>query len=81
MTYLMRMPGLSTSELAIVVFILLLVIAAGRLPRWGEAVGSYLYRRGRHGSSENEGPAARDDRSSRPPPTAGSSRELPPPPS
>jgi hypothetical protein len=39
------MPGLSASELSIVVFLLLLVSIAGRLPRWGEALGSYLYKR------------------------------------
>jgi Sec-independent protein translocase protein TatA len=41
------MPGLSMSELGIVLFILLLVIGAGRLPRWAESLGSYLYRRGK----------------------------------
>ncbi|HEX9296973.1 MAG TPA: hypothetical protein VF881_14115 [Polyangiaceae bacterium] len=39
------MPGLSASELGIVVFILLLIVVAGKLPAWGEAVGAYLHRR------------------------------------
>jgi Sec-independent protein translocase protein TatA len=39
------MFALSSSELGIVIFILLLVIAAGKLPGWGEALGSFLYRR------------------------------------
>jgi Sec-independent protein translocase protein TatA len=40
------MPGLSQSELGIVLFILLLVVAAGKLRAWGDALGSYFYRRG-----------------------------------
>jgi Sec-independent protein translocase protein TatA len=40
------MPGLSTSEFGIVLFILLLIVAAGKLPAWGEAMGAYWYRRG-----------------------------------
>ena len=39
-----RMLGLTPSELGIVIFIFLLVVAAARLPAWGEAVGGYLYR-------------------------------------
>ena len=67
MTYVMGLPGLSMSELAIVLFILLLIIVAGRLPRWGEALGSYLYKRGKSGPSEGEGSASEDGRASRPP--------------
>ena len=54
------MLGLSTSELAIVVFILLLVVVAGRLPRWGEALGSYLYKRSHGGRTESSAPASQD---------------------
>jgi hypothetical protein len=32
-----------------VVFILLLIIASGKLRAWGEALGSYLYRRSGRG--------------------------------
>jgi Sec-independent protein translocase protein TatA len=53
MTYEMAMPGLSMSELAIVAFILLLVTLAGRLPRWGESLGSYLYKRANPAQAEN----------------------------
>jgi len=41
------MPGLTPSELGIVLFIVLLVAGASRLPKWGEAIGVYLHRRGR----------------------------------
>jgi Sec-independent protein translocase protein TatA len=74
------MPGLSTSELAIVVFILLLVIVAGRLPRWGEALGSYLYRRSNGGPPSAEAPSSNDDASTRTPSGTGSSSRVPPPP-
>ena len=77
-TYQMTMLGLSTSELAIVVFILLLVVVAGRLPRWGEALGSYLYKRGKPAGTEDEAPAAHDASSSRAPAGTGSSRQEPP---
>ncbi len=40
-----RMLGLTPSELGIVIFIFLMVVAAARLPAWGEAVGGYLHRR------------------------------------
>ncbi len=39
------MLGLSASELGIVVFILVLIVVAGKLPAWGEALGGYLHRR------------------------------------
>jgi len=39
------MFALSSSELGIVIFILLLVVAAGKLPGLAEAMGSRLYRR------------------------------------
>jgi Sec-independent protein translocase protein TatA len=48
------MPGLSKSELGIVLFILLLIVAAGKLRSWGEALGSYLYRRGESGRNARE---------------------------
>ena len=80
MPYLMGMPGLSTSELAIVVFILLLVIVAGRLPRWGEALGSYLYKRGNPPHSEEPAPGSHDGSGTRTPPTgSGSANEVQPP--
>jgi hypothetical protein len=79
MPYLKGMPGLSTSELAIVVFILLLVVVAGRLPRWGEALGSYLYRRRNAGPPNDEAPLSRDDASTRTPPGTGPSGQVPPP--
>src|SRR5258707_11949038 len=44
-TYMWRMLGLTPSEIGIVIFIFLLVVAAGRLPAWGEAAGGYLHRR------------------------------------
>jgi Sec-independent protein translocase protein TatA len=40
------MLGLSRSELGIVLFILVLIVASSRLPRIGETLGSYFYRRG-----------------------------------
>jgi len=40
------MPGLSKSELGMVLFILLLIVSSGKLKAWGEALGSNLYRRG-----------------------------------
>jgi len=80
MPYLMGVLGLSTSELAIVVFILLLVIVAGRLPRWGEALGSYLYRRGNPPHSEEPAPTSHDGSGARTPPAGtGSSSEAQPP--
>jgi Sec-independent protein translocase protein TatA len=79
MPYLMRMPGVSTSELAIVVFILLLVIVAGRLPRWGEALGSYLYRRRKPGSSGESASASHDESGARTPGGTGTSSEAQPP--
>jgi Sec-independent protein translocase protein TatA len=48
-----RMLGLTPSELGIVIFIFLLVVAAARLPSWGEAVGGYLHRRK---ASSRQGP-------------------------
>ena len=39
------MPGVSTSELGIVLFILVLIVVSARLPRMGESLGSYFYRR------------------------------------
>jgi Sec-independent protein translocase protein TatA len=77
MPYLRRMPGLSTSELAIVVFILLLVIVAGRLPRWGEALGSYFYRRGSSVQPDERTAASKDDASTRTP-GSGPSSQVPP---
>lgn len=41
-----RMLGLTSSELGIVIFIFLLVVAAAKLPAWGEMLGGYLHRRG-----------------------------------
>jgi Sec-independent protein translocase protein TatA len=43
------MLGLSQSELGLVLFILLLIVVAGKLRPWGEALGSWLYRRGEAG--------------------------------
>ena len=43
--------GLSASELGIVLFILLLVVAAGKLKAWGEVLGGFLYRRRTLGSA------------------------------
>jgi hypothetical protein len=80
MPYLMGVFGLSTSELSIVVFILLLVIVAGRLPRWGEALGSYLYRRGKSPHSEEPIPASHDGSGARTPTGTGPSGEAQPPP-
>jgi Sec-independent protein translocase protein TatA len=79
MAYLRVMPGLSTSELAIVVFILLLVVVAGRLPRWGEALGSYLYRHRNGGPPGAEAPSSHDDASTRTPTGTGPSSQVPPP--
>jgi len=51
--------GLSTSELGMVLFILVLIVASARLPAIGETLGSYLYRRsesqkgGRKGGRRN----------------------------
>jgi Sec-independent protein translocase protein TatA len=39
------MLGLTPGELGIVIFIFLLVVAATKLPAWGEALGGYLHRR------------------------------------
>jgi Sec-independent protein translocase protein TatA len=36
--------GLSWSELGMVLFILLLIVGASKLPALGEALGSYRYR-------------------------------------
>jgi Sec-independent protein translocase protein TatA len=36
--------GLSWSELGMVLFILLLIVAASKLPALGEALGSWLHR-------------------------------------
>jgi hypothetical protein len=47
------MPALSNSELGIVLFILLLVVAAGKLARWAEALGSYFYQRSDSGRRES----------------------------
>jgi Sec-independent protein translocase protein TatA len=78
MPYLRRMPGLSTNELAIVVFILLLVIVSGRLPRWGEAIGSYFYRRGNSVQTDEGAGASKGDASTRAP-GSGPSNQVPPP--
>ena len=48
------MLGLSQSELGMVLFILLLIVSAGKLRAWGEALGSYLYRRGESGRPPRE---------------------------
>jgi hypothetical protein len=72
------MPGLSASELAIVLFILLLVSAASRLPRWGEALGSYLYRRGNPAHAQEAGaPTSHDAASVRRPADSGSTEQGP----
>jgi Sec-independent protein translocase protein TatA len=64
------MLGLTPSELGIVLFIFLLVVAAAKLPAWGEKIGAYLYRRreptGRATASES--PASSGAGKSRPPP-------------
>ena len=78
------MPGLSASELAIVIFILLLVTVASRLPRWGESLGSYLYRRGNPAHAQEAGTAGPHDVPGRPPADTGSteqgpSSQVPPP--
>ena len=65
MSYVMAMPGLSMSELAIVAFILMLVTLAGRLPRWGEALGSYLYKRANPAQAENVAERLHDGDASR----------------
>lgn len=54
----MSMLGLTTSELGIVLFLLSIVVLAGRLPRWGEAFGSFLYKRSREASGETSERAA-----------------------
>jgi Sec-independent protein translocase protein TatA len=74
------MPGLSMSELAIVLFILLLVSVAARLPRWGESMGSYWYRRSAQGRAEARATTAREGTSSAPPEGTSSPGKLPPPP-
>ena len=53
-----RMLGLTPSELGIVIFIFFLVVAAARLPAWGEAIGGLLHRR--RASSRHDPPAAGD---------------------
>jgi len=78
------MPGLSASELAIVVFILLLVTVASRLPRWGESLGSYLYRRGNPAHAQEAGGSTSHDAPVRPAADTGSteqgpSSQVPPP--
>ena len=78
------MPGLSAGELTIVVFILLLVVVAGRLPRWGEALGSYLYKRGNPAQAQDAGLRASHAGSSPETPGSGSpgqgpSSQVPPP--
>ena len=42
------MFGLSASELGLVLFLFLLIVLSGKLPRWGESLGEYAagYRRG-----------------------------------
>ncbi len=53
------MLGLTPSELGIVVFIFLLVVAAAKLPAWGEMLGGYFHRRhGRGGGPESPPPDA-----------------------
>jgi Sec-independent protein translocase protein TatA len=42
--------GLTRSELGLVLFIVALVAAAGKLPQIGESIGAFLYRR--HGKRE-----------------------------
>jgi Sec-independent protein translocase protein TatA len=42
------MFGLTYSETGIVFFIFLLVVGAAKLPRWGERIGGYIYRRFGH---------------------------------
>ncbi|MET0594986.1 MAG: hypothetical protein ABW133_19965 [Polyangiaceae bacterium] len=80
MTYQMAMPGLSMSELAIVAFILLLVTLAGRLPRWGEALGSYLYKRANPTQGENVAERVQDGDASRTSATSEGSSTRPHPP-
>jgi Sec-independent protein translocase protein TatA len=80
MTYQKAMlPGLSTSELAIVVFILMLVILAARLPRWGEALGSYLYKRGHTEHTVQAAADSTDEPSTRSSNGKGPSGQVPPP--
>jgi len=78
MPYLKRMLGLSTSELSIVAFILLLVVVAGRLARWGEALGSYLYRRRNSDRVNAEGPSSQAPTSTQPPAGTAPSNQVPP---
>jgi Sec-independent protein translocase protein TatA len=72
------MPGLSTSELAIVAFILLLVVVAGRLGRWGEALGSYLYRRRNSDHASADGPSSHAPTSTQPPAGTAPPNQVPP---
>jgi hypothetical protein len=66
------MLGLTPSELGIVLFIFLLVVAAAKLPVWGERLGAYLYRRsepgGRAAASPSQPPSGGK---SQPPPDVG----------
>lgn len=78
MTYVMAMPGLSMSELAIVAFILMLVTLAGRLPRWGEALGSYLYKRANPTQAENVAERPHDGDAPRTSATSTGSSNRPP---
>lgn len=73
------MPGLSMSELAIVAFILLLVTLAGRLPRWGEALGSYLYKRANPTQAENGAGDGNDGGATRTSATRATESSSPPP--
>jgi Sec-independent protein translocase protein TatA len=48
--------GLTRSELGLVLFVLALIVAAGKLPQIGESIGAFLYRRRtKHGSSRPSG--------------------------
>jgi len=57
--------ALSPGELGIVSFILVLIVGAGKLPRWGEAVGSLLYRRRAGKTAASRDTAERAERPSR----------------
>jgi hypothetical protein len=43
--YVLCVLGLTRSELGLVLFILALIVAAGKLPQIGESIGAFLYRR------------------------------------
>jgi hypothetical protein len=58
-----RVFALSSGELGIVLFLVMMIVVAGRLPAWGESLGSFFHRQ-RVGKAEAN-PAERADEPTR----------------